>query len=390
MTTLFLLIIYLTFISLGLPDSMLGAAWPVMQPGFQVPYDYAGFASMVVTGGTIIASLLSGRLIDRFGTGLVTLVSVGMTAGALLGISWAPTFPWLVAMAVPLGLGAGAVDSGINAYVAEHYKAHHMNWLHCFWGVGAMAGPLILSHAIAQGHSWRTGYGTVGAVQASLVAILLLSLPLWDRTRVEATSDGDEGGGRADRLGLFAPLKLPGAKFALGTLLFYCGIESSVNLWGSSYLVHAKGLEAATAAGWIAGFFGAITLGRFLVGFLSMKLSNKRLIRLGGRIVLGGAALLMAPLPPTFALVAIALIGLGCAPIFPSMLHETPVNFGSQHAPRLVGFQMAAAYVGATLMPPLFGFLSSHLGLASLPLFLLAYTGVMLVCSERLGRRVRP
>lgn len=389
MATLFLLIIYLTFISLGLPDSMLGAAWPVMQPGFRVPYDYAGLASMVVTGGTILASLLSGRLIDRFGTGLVTLTSVAMTAGALLGLSWAPTFLWVVVMAIPLGLGAGAVDSGINAYVAEHYKAHHMNWLHCFWGVGAMAGPLILSQAIARGHSWRTGYLIVGAIQAGLVAVLLLSLPLWGRTKtkVKAETDGEEGGAARARLGLFAPLHLPGAKLAMGTLLFYCGVESSVNLWGSSYLVHARGLEAATAAGWIAGFFGAITVGRFLVGFLSMKLSNKRLIRLGAVLVLAGSLLLMAPLPPAFALLAIVAIGLGCAPIFPGMLHETPVNFGKENAPQIVGFQMAAAYVGATLLPPLFGFIADRTSLALLPAFLLGYTLIMLYCSERLARR---
>ena len=384
MATLFLLLIYLTFISLGLPDSMLGAAWPVMQPSLGVPHDYAGLVSMIVTGGTILASLLSGWLIERFGTGGVTLISVTLTAGALLGLAWAPTFAWVMMMAVPLGLGAGAVDSGVNAYVAEHYRAHHMNWLHCFWGVGAMAGPLILSQAISQGHSWRTGYLTVGSLQAALVVALLLSLPMWSH-RGRREPPGEQGGEDPATLSLFDPLKLPGAKLSLGTLLFYCGIESTVNLWSSSYLVFVQGLPTSMAAAWISGFFGAITLGRFLVGFLSMRLGNKALIRLGSLVVLLGVLVLLTPLPSGFALLAFALIGLGCAPIFPSMLHETPVNFGKQHAPRLVGFQMAAGYVGATLLPPLFGFLSSHLGLASLPLFLLAYTGVMLVCSERLG-----
>lgn len=385
MATLFLLIIYLTFISLGLPDAMLGAAWPVMQPTLKVPYDYAGLASMVVTGGTILASLLSGRLIERHGTGRVTLVSVALTAGALLGLSWAPSFGWVVAMAVPLGLGAGAVDSGINAYVAEHYKAHHMNWLHCFWGVGAMAGPLILSQAISRGHSWRAGYLSVGGAQAGLGAVLLLSLPLWEKTRPQ--EEEKERRGRPARLGLFAPLRLPGARLALATLLFYCGIESTMNLWGTSYLVHARGLPAATAAAWTSSFFAAITVGRFMVGFLSMKLGNKALIRLGGCGVACGALLLGAPLSPPFALAAVIGIGLGCAPIFPAMLHETPVNFAKENAAQIVGFQMAAAYVGATLLPPLFGFLASGLGLATLPLFLLGYAVAMLLCAERLARR---
>ena len=391
MVTYFLILIYFAFISLGLPDSLLGVTWPVMQPGFGVPFSFAGIASMVISGGTIVSSLLSGRIIQRFGTGRVTFVSVFMTALALLGFSLAPSFFWIVLMAVPLGLGAGAVDSGLNEYVAEHYKAHHMSWLHCFWGVGAMSGPLILSQIISSDKSWRNGYLLISIIQFVLVAVLFFSLPLWKK--VAASEDDPQEPESEEGLqpqtppsrGLFYPLQIRGVKFVLITFLFYCGVESTMGLWGSSFLVRVRGLDAATAAAWVSSFYGSITIGRLIAGFITMKVSNKQLIRIGQLIILTGVVLLFLPLPNFFSLLAFILIGLGCAPIFPGMLHETPVRFGKEDAQLVMGFQMAVAYVGATFLPPLFGFIATSTSLGLLPLFVLVYISAMLFSSERLN-----
>jgi fucose permease len=390
MATYFLILIYFAFISLGLPDALLGVGWPVMQPDFGVPFSAAGFVAMVISGGTIISSLLSGRIIQRFGTGKVTFVSVLMTALALLGFSLAPAFWWLLFMAVPLGLGAGSVDSGLNEYVAEHYQAHHMNWLHCFWGIGAMTSPLIMSSMISGDHSWRSGYLTVGIIQMVLVVILFFSLPLW--SKVEVTQQVPENGQTDEpvaspvKRGLFYPLQIPGVKFVMVAFLFYCGIEGSMGLWGSSYLVQVRGMEAATAAAWVSTFYGAITVGRFIAGFIAMKLSNKALIRIGEAMILGGVVLMVLPLPDIFAVLAFALIGLGCAPIFPGMLHETPVRFGKENAQMVMGFQMATAYVGATFLPPFFGFVADGTHFWLLPVFILVYVVAMSGGSESINR----
>lgn len=390
MATFFLILIYFAFISLGLPDSLLGVTWPVMQPGFQVPYSFAGIASMVISGGTIVSSLLSGRVIQRFGTGRVTVTSVLLTAVALLGFSLSPSFGWIVLLAVPLGLGAGAIDAGLNEYVAEHYEAHHMSWLHCFWGVGAMSGPLIMSRLIANNHSWRTGYLVVALIQFVLVGLLFFSLPYWSRVsnaRPEV-KDGEAshpGNQKPAARGVFYPMQITGVKTVLIAFLFYCGIEVTVGLWGSSYLVHTRGLDTAAAAAWVSAYYGSITVGRLISGFVTMKIDNKKLIRSGQIIILSGVILLFLPLPPVFALAGFILIGLGCAPIFPSMLHETPVRFGRENAQLVMGFQMAAAYIGSTFLPPIFGFIASNFGMSLLPAFLLIYIAAMLASSEQIN-----
>lgn len=387
MATFLLILIYFAFISLGLPDSLLGVSWPVMQPGFQVPYSYAGIASMITSGGTIVSSLISGRLIHRFGTGKVTFASVLMTAVALFGFSQAPSFAWILLLAVPLGLGAGAVDAGLNGYVAEHYKAHHMSWLHCFWGIGALSGPMIMSQLIVANYSWRTGYLIVSLIQLVLVSVLFFSLPLWPKPSSGAqAATGKNQAGKAALRGLFFPLQIPGVKYALVAFLFYCGIEWTMGLWGSSYLVQARGLDAATAAAWVSAYYGSITVGRLITGFITMRIHNKTLIRVGQMFILSGALLLFLPLPAVFALLGFMLIGLGCAPIFPGMLHETPARFGRRDAQLVMGFQMAAAYIGSTFLPPVFGFVASRAGLALLPAFVLAYIVAMLAGSERINR----
>jgi fucose permease len=394
MATLFLLLIYAAFISLGLPDSLLGVAWPAMQFDIGVPFSYAGFISMTVSGGTIVSSLLSGRVLERFGTGLVTFVSVLMTATALLGFALAPSFFWYLLLAIPLGLGGGSVDAGLNDYVSKHFQARHMNWLHCFWGVGAMISPIIMSQNIGDGNSWRNGYLTVAAIQFTLVAILFFAIPMWNRVAAANGTHGGESPADAEpahngRKGIFYPLRVPGVSYAALVFLFYCGVEATVGLWGSSYLVGGRGLEPATAALWVSLYYGSITLGRFLSGFVSMRLSSKALIRGGVVSILLGALVLLLPLPAEAALVAFILIGLGCAPIFPAMIHETPARFGVVDSQRIMGFQMAVAYTGTTLLPPLFGFVASVTTTALLPVFVLLYAALMMFNSERVNAFVR-
>ena len=392
MATLFLIVIYAAFISLGLPDGLLGVAWPVMQVEYAVPFGSAGFVSMIVSGGTIVSSLISGRVLKRFGTGRVTAVSVLMTALALFGFSQSPGFVWLLLLAIPLGLGAGSVDSGLNDYVAKHYAARHMSWLHCFWGIGAMSGPLLISQLMTRGESWRSGYLTVSVIQFGLVALLFATLPVWDKVAKssghQAASAGDEPHS-APKRGVFYPLQVRGVKAVLIIFLFYCGVEATMGLWGSSFLVKVKGLDAATAASWVSLFYGSITAGRFISGFITMRVTSEALIRAGLVTVLAGVVLLLLPLPAVFSLVSFILIGLGCAPIFPSMLHETPARFGREDAASIMGFQMAVAYSGTTLLPPIFGFVASNSTFAIMPFLLLVYSVVMLVNSERVNRFVR-
>jgi fucose permease len=384
MATLLLVLIYIAFISLGLPDALLGAGWPVMQPEFGVAYASAGIASMVISGGTIVSSVFSSRLLKRYGTARVTAFSVGLTAVALAGFGLAPSFWWLVAAAVPLGLGAGAVDAGLNAYVAEHYESRHMSWLHSFWGVGALTGPLVLSALLAHGASWRVGYLGIAALQVVLVVVLIVSIPLWDK--VKARSQGDVPPPPADHKPLLFPLSLKGAKPALAAFFFYCGVEATMGLWGGSFLFKAKGLDAASSATWVSLFYASITLGRFLTGFVTYKVSNNDLIRWGGVAILTGVVLMLAPLPLPFTLAGFVLVGFGCAPIYPCMLHETPNRFGAEHAQGIMGFQMAVAYVGSTLLPPVFGLVASFTSLGLLPVFLVVYTGLLLGLSEVVRR----
>lgn len=400
MITLLLLVIYVAFISLGLPDALLGVAWPIMQEEYAVPVSLAGLVSMVISICTVISSVLSGRVLSRFGTGRVTAVSVLMTATALLGFAYAPSFIWLVLLAIPLGLGAGSVDAGLNDYVAKHYAASHMNWLHCFWGVGAMSGPIIISQFIGNNESWRNGYLTVAIVQFALVIVLFLTLPFWEKVAQSkrkftsafnselspmASEVQDQSDKKVTR-GIFSPLRIDGVKPVLMVFLFYCGVEATVGLWGSTFLIRVKGINVVTAAGWVSLYFGSITLGRFISGFVTMRVSSKTLIRAGEIAILSGAIGLLLPLPSVFSMLSFILIGLGCAPIFPSMLHETPARFGDEDAQNIMGFQMAVAYIGTSLLPPLLGVITTVTSFAILPFILLVYIALMLVNSERINR----
>lgn len=387
LATFLIIIIYIAFISLGLPDAVLGAAWPIMQVDLNAPLEAAGLLFGMVSVGTVISSLASGPLLKRFGTGRVTVFSVMLTAIGLLGFNFSISIYWLVLFTLPLGLGAGAVDAGLNDYVAINYKAHHMNWLHAFWGVGATIGPLVLSQFILRGYSWRNGYLVIAAFQFILVFILLVTLPLWNKV-------AGEGQNKLEEVQLALPketvqrksiFRIPGVKWALLTFLFYTGIEQTVNLWVSTFLVDSKGIDPATAAEWLSFYFLGITIGRVLSGFISFKLSNKQMLRLGQTIILVGAIILLLPLANIFMLIGLVLIGLGCAPVYPSMLHETPVRFGEENSQYVMGLQLAAGNTGSLLLPPLFGLVASRLSVNLLPIFLVVYAIVLLFSTERLN-----
>lgn len=362
--TALLVIIYISFISLGLPDSMLGAAWPVMHESLNLPVSFAGAISMVVSFGTVVSSLLSARLVRRFGAGLVTAVSVLMTAAALLLFSVTRSFPVLLLLAVPLGLGGGSVDAALNNFIALHYKARHMSWLHCFWGVGCMTGPVIMSYFLARGGDWPAGYRVVGLIQSVLVVGLFLTLPLWKKA---AVSDDLNSAEEQTILPIKALLKLPGAKQSLASFYVYCSIEATIMLWGATFLVKARGVNAETAAQWMSLNILGITAGRLLSGFLTMKFSSRRMIKMGQCTIVLGAVCLAVLRGGVWPAVGLFLVGFGCAPIYPSLIHETPRNFGAAHSQQIIGIQMACAYVGTTLMPPLFGLVFSGVSYALLP-----------------------
>ncbi|MFA9381676.1 MAG: sugar MFS transporter, partial [Acetanaerobacterium sp.] len=356
-----------------------------MQPEYGTPYSFAGLLSAVSFGATIVSSFLSVRAIRRFGTGKVTVVSVLLTGLSMLGICLSHSFYVALALCIPLGLGGGAVDTGLNAYVAEHYKSRHMSWLHCFWGVGAMLGPVIMSRGIAGG-SWHSGYLNVSLIQLSLFILLLVALPLWDKAVPPVPENPADADGQAPSQGMLYSLKIRGVKPVLLSFLLYCGVEVSLGLWGASYLIAAKGLSAAQAAQWVSFFFLGITAGRFLTGFATIKLNNITLIRMGEFIILVGTALLLLPLPVLVSAAGFVLVGLGCAPIFPCMLHETPARFGKKNARVIMSFQFAFAYVGCSVLPPVFGVIAEYTSFLTLPCFLAAYTLFMLLCTERVNR----
>lgn len=385
MSALLLLVIYLAFISLGLPDSILGAAWTTLHADLGVPFGSAGLVSVTISLSTIVASLNLEWLNKRLGTGRLALLSVMFTSGALLGCSVAPSFLWLVALAVPLGLGAGAIDGSLNNYVALHCKPHHMSWLHCFWGIGATLGPVIVSMYLKGSGNWRGGYGTIGFIQLAIGVLLLLALPLWERfpSRVPEHVDSGSDAGTDASVSVF---RLPGIRHALLSFLFYCGAEVTMGLWGASYLVQSRGLDAVAGARWVALYFAGITAGRFLTGFLTMKFNNTQLIRGGQILSMAGILLVMLPLHQTFAMIGFMAIGLGFAPVFPCMTHETPRRFGADRSQKIIGYQMVAAYVGITCLPPLAGLISPIAGMWIFPPLVLLYIAGMTFSSERIAR----
>ena len=381
MFSLLLAVIYLAFISLGLPDSLLGAAWPVLHVGIGVPLSWSGTVFMIIAAGTIVSSLLSDRLTRRFGAGKVTAFSVALSCAALFGFSISRSYAMLCLMAVPYGLGAGGVDAALNNYVALHYASRHMSWLHCMWGVGAALGPTLMGAALGAGLGWPGGYRIVGCIQAALVVLLVLSLPLWKTGGQEAAQDPS----RALRLREIAAL--PGAKAVMLCFFAYCALEQTVGLWASSYLVELRGIDPVTAASCGSLFFLGITVGRALSGFLTLRFDDTQMVRLGQGGIALGLALLLLPLEERAALAGLVLVGLGCAPIYPSVIHSTPAHFGAERSQAVIGVQMASAYLGTMLMPPLFGRLAARLGLGLFSVYLLLLLALMLLAHETLCRR---
>ena len=386
MFQLLLIIIYLSFISLGLPDSLLGAAWPTMYPQLAVPVSYAGIISLIIAAGTVVSSLQSDRLTRRFGTGRVTAFSVATTAVALFGFSVSSRFWQLCLWAIPYGLGAGSVDASLNNYVALHYKSKHMSWLHCMWGVGASAGPYIMGFVMTHGGSWSGGYRSIALIQIVLTAILFCSLPLW-KGRPQVTDDAGNQV-EAKPLSLRQVLKIRGVKQVLVCFFCYCALEQTTGLWASSYLTLHKGVSPETAAGFASMFFLGITAGRALSGFLTMRLSDVQMIRLGQGLIGGGIVIMLLPLGAAASLAGFVIIGLGCAPVYPCIIHSTPAHFGADKSQAIIGIQMACAYVGTCLMPPLFGLIANHISVALLPWYLIAILALMIVMHELLIRAV--
>lgn len=385
MYSLLLAIIYLAFISLGLPDSLLGSAWPVMQGQMGVPVSYAGIVSMIIAGGTIVSSLMSDRLTKRFGAGLVTAVSVFLTAAALFGFSISNSFYLLCLWGIPYGLGAGAVDAALNNYVALHYTSRHMSWLHCFWGVGAAVSPYIMGYCLSGGLGWNNGYRTVSILQIILTAVLFLSLPLWKK---RAGAD-ETAGTEAPALKLGQVFRIRGVKYVLLAFFGYCALEGTAGLWATSYLVLGKGIDPQTAARYASLFYMGITLGRFLCGFVADRIGDRNLIRIGLAVIVIGIAALWLPVgTDMICLIGLVVIGFGCAPVYPSVIHATPANFGKENSQAIVGIQMASAYTGSTFMPPLFGLIANHINVLFYPAFLLIFAVLIIVMTEALNRAV--
>lgn len=400
MYSLLLAVIYLAFISLGLPDALLGSGWPTMYTQLQVPFSYAGIISMIISAGTIVSSFFSDRLTRKFGAGLVTAVSVLLTAGALFGFSVSDSFYLLCIMAIPYGLGAGAVDAALNNYVALHYSSRHMSWLHCFWGVGAAASPYIMGFCLGKGLGWSRGYFSVSMIQIVITAILFISLPLWKSRADEKEGGIEPKGAEAEQiqtdqtkaspskaLSFREILRIKGAPYILITFFAYSAMESTTGLWASSYLVQYLLMEPEKAAKFASFFYLGITVGRFLCGFVADKMGDKALIRLGSGIAGAGILLVLIPFPVTTpALLGLVIIGFGCAPVYPAIIHSTPFYFGKENSQALIGIQMAFAYVGSTFMPPLLGTLAARIGIWLYPVFLLVFEVLMVLTSEKLNR----
>ena len=379
MYTLLLLLIYLAFISLGLPDSLLGSAWPVIHQELQVPLSYAGAVTMIISFGTICSSLMSERLTKKLGVNIVTVCSVLLTAIALYGFSTASAFWMLCLWGIPYGLGAGAIDAALNNYVALHYNSRHMSWLHCFWGVGTIISPYIMSYALTTA-VWQNGYRMVSFLQMGITVILLVTLPVWKVNRKANEQKAEQ----AAVIGIRGALKIKGVPQLLLGFFSYCSLESTLLLWSSSYLVGAKGVTAQKAAAFASLFCIGITAGRFLSGLVTEKLGDYNLIRIGTGILLLGCIAMILPLKTDVAaLGGLVVMGLGCAPVYPSIIHATPDNFGAQNSQAIIGIQMASAYVGSTFMPPVFGLIANHISVALMPFFVLFFIVLMYIMVKK-------
>ena len=379
MVSLLLAVIYAAFISLGLPDALLGSAWPIMHTQMNVPLSYAGIVTFTIAMGTVISALLSDRLTLKLGAGKVTALSVSLTALALLGFSFSNEFWMLLVFAIPYGLGAGSVDAALNNYVALHYSNRHMSWLHCMWGVGASIGPSIMGWVLSGGSlNWPMGYRVVGLIQLALTAIILISLPLWQNRAVQSPA-----GEKVRPMPIAELIRLPGAKEIMVTFFCYCALESTAGLWASSFLVYHHRLDAETAAACASLFYIGITAGRALNGFIADRFTDTALTRIGFVIMGLGVIVLLIPAGEIAAMAGLVILGVGCAPTYPCIIHATPIRFGREKSQAFIGVQMASAYLGTTLMPPLFGLIANHISVGLYPVYLTAVLLLMVLMHER-------
>ncbi len=387
MTTLLLIIVYFAFISLGLPDSLLGSIWPIAHRELGVPLAWSGPIFMIISLGTVVSSLFSDRLTRRLGAGLVTVLSVALTALALFGFGISTSYWMLCLWAVPYGLGAGSIDAALNNYVALHFKSRHMSWLHCMWGIGASTGPYIMNMILTQGGTWHQGYQTISLIQLILTAVVMLSLPLWKKQRLVSDANTTNSNSPSHALSLREIFALRGAKEVMITFFAYCALEQTAGLWASSYLSNFRGIDPVTAAGYASLFYLGITGGRAISGFITFLLNDSQMIRLGqGIAALGLLLLLFAPID-ALSLAGLVIIGLGCAPIYPSIIHSTPAHFGTDKSQAVIGVQMASAYLGNVFMPPLFGLIARYTSIALYPVYLILLLILMIIMHERLCKR---
>ena len=378
-----LAVIYLAFISLGLPDGVLGVAWPSMRSGFGEPLEAAGLITIVVTASSAVSGFANAWVLQRLGTGLVVAISGFLTGLALLGFAMAPSFVWILVLAIPLGLGAGSVDAGLNHFVARHYSSRHMNWLHGCWGMGASIGPLIMGSALASAGGWIDGYRSIASLQLLLAVVFLLTLALWKREPALA-QDTTTAHSETSTSVAVPPWA---AWLAPSLYLMYATVEVGTGLWAASILVEKRGLAPQVAGTWVSCFYAAIMTGRFALGFIATRLGNRRLVRGGLAIAMAGAALFGLPgLAPALTLAGLILLGLGAAPIYPSLMHETTRRFDAETARRVVGRQVAFAYIGAAIGPAALGLLGAHLGLAAIMPVVLLALGVLALMVWRLDQ----
>lgn len=387
MATLFLLvIIYIAFISLGLPDAILGVAWPEMMLEFGVPLDSTGLIFIVGTFSTILSSLASGFLIKKLGTSGITLISVFLTATALIGISYIPSFYWAILLALPLGFGAGSIDTALNHYVSLHYKSHHMNWLHAFWGIGATLGPIIMSAYFAASYSWRNGYFTLGIIQMVIFGIIVISLPLWKKQQDESLANIDE---HNDDLTYKDVIKTKGVLLTMAIFAIYCAVEFSIGQWGASYLVSVRTLLPSVAGTMIGTYYAGITIGRIASGFISFKFNNLQMVLFGIVLFISTSLLMLFNVPIYILYVGFFLQGVGLAPIFPALTHETPKRFGGDKSQYVIGLQMASAYVGASILPALFGMIARMTSLQIYPFYVLSIGIIMYFVNKLLVSKTK-
>ena len=377
MSSLLLAVIYLIFISLGLPDSLLGSGWPKMQAVFSVPSSYAGYVSMTISFMTIISALLSPRMIKHFHTKWITIVSIGLTIAGLLGFSMCSRYWMLFIFAVPYGLGAGAIDASVNHYVANNYSGSVMNFLHCFYGVGAVISPYIMALALKYAR-WNEGYSWTSYIQMFILFVCIISLPLWKTNGKEEEED------HSDSVGIKEALKVPAVIFTLIAFYAYCAGEATCFLWTPSYFAGTKsGLSAETIASFGSLIFGGLMLGRLISGFISNKLGDRRLIRIGIFVELIGIIMVFLPIDNYMvAATGFVVIGTGMGPVYPAIQHMAPANFGKKYSAAVIGLQMAAAYVGSTFMPMIFGLLQQKIGIAIMPTYLLIFAIINFVMLE--------